>query len=80
MTDVEVGCPTNANHLANYIMELLTHPKDYGIYHFTDGLAMSWFQFAEAILKENGLEGKIELVKDNNYRTFARRPRNSVLK
>jgi len=80
VTDAEVGCPTNANHLAAHILELLTTPKDYGIYHFTDGMAMSWYQFAAAILKENDLEGKIELVKDSNYRTFARRPRNSTLK
>ena len=80
VTDAEVGCPTNANHLAAYLLELLTTPKDYGIYHFTDGVAMTWYQFAATILKENGLEGQIELVKDNNYRTFARRPRNSALK
>ena len=80
VTDAEIGCPTNANHLAKYIMQLLVAPNEYGIYHFTDGQAMSWYQFAKLILEENGLADKIELVKDNNYRTFARRPRNSALK
>lgn len=80
VTDAELGCPTNANHLAKYIMDLLVAPKEYGIYHFTDGRVMSWYQFARSILEENGLADKIELVKDNNYRTFARRPRNSALK
>ena len=80
VTDAEIGCPTNANNLALFLLELLESSKAYGIYHFTDGEAMSWYDFASRILKENGLEDQIALVKDNNYRTFARRPRNSVLK
>ncbi len=81
VTNAQLGCPTNANSLANYILEnILSGRKDYGINHFTDGKAMTWFQFAQSILKENGLEDEVRLVKDTNYRTFAARPRNSVLK
>ncbi|MEX0291177.1 MAG: dTDP-4-dehydrorhamnose reductase [Flavobacteriaceae bacterium] len=81
VTDEQVGCPTHAANLAQYIMDLLTGPhRAFGIIHYTDGVPMSWYQFAALILKENGLDEKIALVKDTNYRTFARRPRNSILK
>ena len=41
---------------------------------------MTWYDFAEQILIENNLSNNINLVKANNYRTFARRPKSSVLK
>ncbi|MCK0144115.1 dTDP-4-dehydrorhamnose reductase [Arenibacter sp. F26102] len=79
--DSEVGCPTNAVNLAKYILELIsnTNPQ-YGIYHFTDGKAMSWFGFAKNILQDNGLKNTTTIVKENNYRSFAKRPKISVLK
>lgn len=40
---------------------------------------MTWYEFAKQILEENGLTGKVNLVLDTNYRTFAKRPKNSVL-
>lgn len=80
VTDEQKGCPTNANNLANFIMELLCESSaNYGIHHFTDGDSMSWYGFAEKILNENNLRHMVKLVKDRNYRTFARRPGNSVL-
>ena len=80
ITDEQVGCPTDAAHLAKYIMELvLTANQEYGIYHFTDGQAMSWFKFAKNIIEENGLKNTTKIDKDNNYRSFAKRPQISVL-
>ena len=81
VTDREIGCPTNAANLAKYILELIWNKKQqYGIYHFTDGQAMSWYGFAQNILKENGLKSTTNIVKENNYRSFAKRPKFSVLK
>jgi len=81
VTDREIGCPTNAANLAKYILELIWNIKQqYGIYHFTDGQAMSWYGFAQNILKENGLKSTTNIVKENNYRSFAKRPKFSVLK
>jgi len=78
--DNETGCPTDANNLANYILGLIKREStSYGVHHFTDGEAMTWYGFAKIILKENNLEGKVKLDKAKNYRTFARRPRNSIL-
>ncbi len=81
IADEQTGCPTNANNLAKYILRLIASPKkEYGIYHFTDGKAMTWYDFAKEILRETNLDGKVRVEKAKNYRTFAARPRNSVLK
>lgn len=80
ITDEQTGCPTNANSLARYIIDLIVSESNkYGIYHFTDGVAMTWYGFAKKILADNHLEKKVKLVKAKNYRTFAKRPKNSVL-
>ncbi|MFS4466249.1 dTDP-4-dehydrorhamnose reductase [Maribacter sp. 2210JD10-5] len=80
ITDDQTGCPTNALHLARFIIEQLSIARpNSGILHFTDGKAMTWYGFAKLILEENNLACKVQLVKDDNYRTFANRPRNSVL-
>jgi len=79
--DDQTGCPTDANNLSFYILGLIKNEsRSYGIHHFTDGKALTWYGFAKRILKENNLEGKVKLDKAKNYRTFAARPRNSVLK
>ena len=41
---------------------------------------MTWHAFAEQILEENGLIETAKLVLDTNYRTLAKRPKNSVLR
>jgi dTDP-4-dehydrorhamnose reductase len=80
ITDEQTGCPTNANNLAEYILNLIASQNtEYGIYHFTDGKAMSWYDFAKKILRETNLDKKVRLEKAKNYRTFAKRPKNSVI-
>ncbi len=80
ITDEQTGCPTKASNLATYILNLIhRNSKAYGIYHFTDGEPMTWYDFAHRILQENELLDHVHLETDKNYRTFARRPKNSVL-
>ncbi len=80
VTDAQKGCPTDTNHLAGFIMDILLAPEfKTGICHFTDGEAMTWFEFAKRIVKEHTLEKEVKVVRDKNYRSFAERPRNSVL-
>ncbi|TMM58955.1 dTDP-4-dehydrorhamnose reductase [Maribacter algarum] len=80
ITDEQTGCPTNANNLAAYILNLVArNGKNYGIQHFTDGEAMTWYDFAKLILKENKLDKNVRLDRAKNYRTFAKRPRRSIL-
>nr|WP_297784358.1 dTDP-4-dehydrorhamnose reductase [uncultured Allomuricauda sp.] len=80
ITDAQKGCPTNTDSLAKFILkEIVLGKKPFGLYHFTDGKPMTWYEFARQILEENGLTDKVKLVLDTNYRTFAKRPTNSVL-
>tara|TARA_R110002020_G_scaffold12422_25_gene45620 strand:- start:431 stop:1201 length:771 start_codon:yes stop_codon:yes gene_type:complete len=80
VTDEQLGCPTNANNLALHIVEKLIQNNNFGIEHFTDGYFCTWFGFAKKILIEHKLQNMVQLRRDRNYRTFARRPVNSVLK
>ena len=80
ITDEQKGCPTNAINLAHYILELIRDDqRNYGIYHYTDGEVMTWFELAKKILAQENLADQVTLEKVTNYRTFARRPKNSVL-
>lgn len=81
VTDEQIGCPTHASNLAKYVLGIIeSGRKNYGIHHFTDEVAMTWYAFAEKILRENNLSNKVQLEKAENYRIFAPRPKNSVLK
>jgi dTDP-4-dehydrorhamnose reductase len=81
VTDQQTGCPTDAANLAKFLLELLDkNARNYGIYHFTDGSAMTWYDFTLKIVEENNLESHTKVVRDNNYHTFARRPKFSILK
>lgn len=80
ITNAQRGCPTDTEALAKFILkEIVPGNKPFGIYHFTDGKPMTWYDFAKQILEENGLSEKAKLVLDVNYRTLAKRPKNSVL-
>ena len=80
ITDQQMGCPTDTVTLAKYILnEIVMGDLEFGTYHITDKEPMTWFDFAKKILKENGLTEQTSLVLDRNYRTFAQRPKNSVI-
>ncbi len=80
VTDAQTGSPTNANNLAVYILHIVANDiLVNGVYHFKDDKPMTWYEFAERILQQNNLDNTVKLVKDKNYRTFARRPEYSVL-
>ncbi|NMH89336.1 dTDP-4-dehydrorhamnose reductase [Flavivirga algicola] len=80
VTDAQIGCPTNTESLAKYIVNLIRKNINiFGLYHFCDNKVMTWYDFAEQILKEKKLTSQIMLIKNSNYCTFAKRPKNSVL-
>ncbi|GAA4891462.1 dTDP-4-dehydrorhamnose reductase [Flaviramulus aquimarinus] len=80
ITTEQTGCPTDTVSLSSYIINLIDkNDKSFGLYHFCDKKAMTWYAFAKQILLENNLNHKTNLIKTDNYRTFARRPKNSVL-
>lgn len=80
VTTEQIGCPTNAVNLAQYILDLIKLKRvDFGVYHFSDSKVMTWYDFANEILQEHNILVNIKPVKDDNYLTFAQRPINSVL-
>jgi len=80
ITTEQKGCPTDTVNLAEFIYQIIINRNnEFGVYHYCDEKAMTWYDFAEQILIENNILESIKLVKSNNYRTFANRPKNSVL-
>lgn len=80
VTDKQIGSPTQASNLACYIVGLIVKQGcEHGISNYTDQEIMTWYGFAKKILLDNDLNEITKVVKDNNYRSFARRPKNSVL-
>ncbi|MBA6313757.1 dTDP-4-dehydrorhamnose reductase [Cellulophaga baltica] len=80
VTDEQIGCPTDTVNLTTLIISFISRkPKSFGIIHFSDNVPMNWFAFAELIIYNNSIEPSKLLVLDRNYRTFAKRPKNSIM-
>ncbi|WP_200825109.1 MULTISPECIES: dTDP-4-dehydrorhamnose reductase [Aquimarina] len=76
----EMGTPTNANDLAKFVLDLIiNNNQKYGIYHFSNLSEATWYDFAKEILRVSGKLDTIILKKTDNYPTFARRPKYSIL-
>lgn len=80
----QIGCPTYAGNLAQFIIKLCQQPIDEHLLHYSDGEVMSWYDFAKAIFVEREEKGlfvpKVYPIPTNQYPTPAKRPRFSVLK
>ncbi len=80
ITTEQTGVPTNANDMALALLNIITeNRKDYGIFHFSNLGKATWFDFAEEILMASQQFEATNLVKTDHYRTFAIRPKFSVL-
>lgn len=76
----QIGKPTYAPDLAQYIYELILEENtDYGIHHFAGNEVMSWFEFAQKIALENGFTTEIVPIPSTEYPTPAKRPKFSIL-
>lgn len=81
----QFGQPTNANNLANAIMQIIAvEPKNFWIFHFSDFGEISWFDFAVKIAEFSNSSIKINTIStwdfqkiNSNY--LACRPQNSTL-
>lgn len=79
ITTSQLGTPTNANDLAQYVLKVLNSEKQkYGLYHFSNQGEATWYDFAEAILEFSGNRENITLNKTGFYKTLAERPAYSV--
>ena len=80
VTDAQKGCPTLSDNLASFIIDLIERRNEnYGIYHFTDGTPMTWYDFARNILETNQLLSSTKLIKEDPVVRLAKRPENSIL-
>ncbi len=79
VVDDQVGAPTYTLHLAEKIEQLFNGTEG-GIYHVTNQGYCSWFEFAQAVLHQAGLDQvTISPVPSSTLNRRARRPRNSRL-
>lgn len=82
ITTEQKGTPTNANDLAELIVEIInTANKNYGIYHFSNDGEATWYDFTKEIIQNLNLAAADQpsLKSVATYKTKAARPENSVL-
>ena len=74
----QYGTPTNTEKVSDFITKLIFSVPEKGIYHCAGDEVMSWFDFANKIVKENNYSIKIIPIKSNFSRI--KRPMYSALK
>jgi dTDP-4-dehydrorhamnose reductase len=74
----QVGCPTYTAHLAASIAELIEGDA-YGIHHLAGGGSCSWYEFAQEIFDQSGLECRVMAATTDMLARKAPRPAYSVL-
>ena len=72
----QVGSPTYTADLAPLLVDMIETDK-YGIYHVTNEGFCSWYEFANEIFKQSGIEVKTNPITTDQYPTKAKRPLNS---
>ncbi|MCM4161971.1 dTDP-4-dehydrorhamnose reductase [Arenibacter sp. A80] len=76
----QVGTPTYAGDLAEAIMKIIrSKVTTYGIYHYSNEGAISWYDFAKAIFEMKGMTIKVNPIPSETYPTPAKRPAFSVM-
>ena len=78
------GSPTYAKDLSNIIYQAIDKKIPYGIYNATNEGYTTWYEFTKEILKEQGIECKVNPVTTEEYIemmkiTQAKRPFNSQM-
>ena len=79
----QIGCPTYAGNLAQYIIELMQKDIEKKLLHYCDNEVMTWYEFACQIFKIYSVAGKttplITPITAVEYHTPAMRPKYSVM-
>ncbi|MDR0384594.1 MAG: dTDP-4-dehydrorhamnose reductase [Prevotellaceae bacterium] len=81
----QTGTPTYAEDLASAILHIIdkisSDSRNFvpGIFHYSNEGVCSWYDFACAIMRLNGLKCKIHPINTNDYPTPAKRPQYAVL-
>jgi dTDP-4-dehydrorhamnose reductase len=76
----QVGTPTYGVDLAGALLDIIASEKNaYGIYHYSNEGAISWYDFAQAIFELANIEVSVKPLKTSEYPTKATRPAFSVM-
>jgi dTDP-4-dehydrorhamnose reductase len=75
----QVGAPTYTRHLAE-ALGMLAESDEYGIRHVTGGGSCSWFEFAQEVYDQAGMETRVMAARTEMLGRPARRPAYSVLR
>ena len=76
----QIGSPTYAGDLAEVLIKIiLSSSTNYGVYHYSNSGAISWYDFAAEIFKLFGKTIELKPIKTEDYPTEAKRPKYSVL-
>ncbi|UOY91308.1 dTDP-4-dehydrorhamnose reductase [Ectobacillus sp. JY-23] len=74
----QVGSPTYTVDLARFMIELM-QSEAYGIYHATNEGVCSWYEFAQEIFRQAGMDVKVSPLTTEQFPRPAQRPKYSVL-
>ncbi len=76
----QVGSPTYGVDLAGALLDMIaSNKKAYGIYHYSNEGAISWYDFAQAIFELGKVNVIANPLKTSEYPTKATRPAFSVM-
>ena len=79
VVDDQVMSPTATHDVAIRILGMLPGNIAGGVYHLVNAGQATWFDFAERILQQAGVEATVEPIPTSEYPLPARRPAYSVL-
>ena len=74
----QVGCPTYTAHVADALVQLLDG-DEYGVHHIAGGGQCSWYEFAEEIFRQSGVDCRVLSCTTEEFPRPAPRPPYSVL-
>lgn len=79
----QIGSPTYARDLAEAILNIIKEINNGndmpGVYHYSNEGVCSWYDFAAEIMKQAGLDCKVNPITTKEFPTKAKRPAYSVL-
>ena len=76
----QIGSPTYGVDLAGALLDIIASDKKaYGIYHYSNEGAISWYDFAQAIFELGNVDVIVNPLKTSEYPTKATRPAFSVM-
>ena len=78
----QIGTPTSAGDLARAILDILSQgktPSGVETYHYSNEGVISWYDFAQAIMRESKTNCKINAIESKDFPAKANRPFYSVL-